>query len=279
MRVPRLVSAGVAAAVLAAGLTACGSGGHGGGGTADVKAAGDAIAGKAADPDPRAALAASAAVMQRAGNGSLTLTTGGDTLTGAGEWRQRTVVDLAGATKSSTKARVLGDEVYLGGGTETTAALGGRHWARIGPKDPIVGSMSVIFLTMAQLTNPVLQLGAAAQSGKVTRIGTETVAGARATHYRAVEDAAKLADGMTALGADQRAAVRQTLDSGGSTLTVDFWINEGRQLVQLKEYGDKAGEASAVTVAYTGLGAAPTIEAPAASDVGTGTDFAGLFHS
>ncbi|MEV0532261.1 hypothetical protein [Kitasatospora sp. NPDC050463] len=274
MRALRLASVAVAAAVLSGGLSACSSGGGGGtGGTADTKAAGDAIAGKVGDLDPRAALAASAVVMQRAGNGSLTLSTDSDTLTGAGDWRQQTAVDLAGKDKTSTKVRVLGDDVYLGGGPETTVVLGGRHWAKVLPKDPIVGSMSVLFLTMAQMTNPVLQLSAA-QSGKLTKIGTETVGGAQATHYRAVEDTAKVAEGLTMLGGDQRAAVRQTLDAGGSTLTVDFWINSGQQLVQLKEYGDKGGEASAVTVTYAGLGAAPKIEAPAASDVGSGADLA-----
>ncbi|MGV9265355.1 hypothetical protein ACWDRR_11905 [Kitasatospora sp. NPDC003701] len=272
MRIVRLASVAVAATVLAAGLSACSSSGTGG--TADTKAAGDAIAGKVADLDPRAALAASAVVMQRAGNGSLTLATDGDTLTGSGDWRQQTLVDLAGKSKGGTRARVLGDDVYLGGGPETTVVLGGRHWAKVGPKDPVVGSMSLVFLTMAQLTNPVLQLSAAAQSGKLTKIGTETVAGGQATHYRAVEDAAKLIESLTMLSADQRAAVKQTLDTGGSTLTVDFWINAGQQLVQLKEYGDKGGEASAVTVGYTGLGAAPKIEAPAASDVGSGADLA-----
>ncbi|MFF1903393.1 hypothetical protein [Kitasatospora sp. NPDC058218] len=273
MRALRLASVAVAAAVLSGGLSACSSGG-GTGGTADTKAAGDAIAGKVADLDPRAALAASAAVMQRAGNGSLTVSTESDTLTGAGDWRQQTVVDLAGKDKASTKVRVLGDDVYLGGGPETTVVLGGRHWAKVGPKDPIVGSMSVLFLSMAQMTNPVLQLSAAAQGGKLTKVGTETVGGAQATHFRAVEDTAKLAESLTMLGGDQRAAVQQTLTAGGSTLTVDFWINAGQQLVQLKEYGDKGGEASAVTVTYAGLGAAPKIEAPAAGDIGSGADLA-----
>ncbi|MFD9591500.1 hypothetical protein ACFWA9_01930 [Kitasatospora sp. NPDC059973] len=274
MRVLRHACVTVAATVLAAGLAACGSDG-----TTGTKAAGDAVAGAAAGLDPRAALAASAVVMQRAGNGSLALTAEAGPMAGTAEWQQRTVVDVAAKTESGTRARIIGDEVYLGGGLQTTAVLGGKHWARIEPKDPVVGSMSVMFLTVAQLTNPVLQLSAAAQGGKLTKVGAEAVGGVQTTHYRAVEEVAKLADTLSALGGDQRAAVRQTLDTGGSTLTVDFWINDKQELVQLREYGDKGGESSAVTVTYSGLGAAPKIEAPAAGDVGKGADFAKLFRS
>ncbi|MFG3056475.1 hypothetical protein ACGFZP_36735 [Kitasatospora sp. NPDC048239] len=265
----RLVSVAVTAAVLMAGLSACSSGGK-----AEPKAAGDAVGGKVLDLDPKAALAASALVMQKAGNGSVRIVAQQDTAAGTSEWQHaKTSSDLTGQAKGGTKARIIGDDVFLGGGPEVTAALGGRHWARGEAKDPLVGPMAGMFLTMAQMINPVLQLTAAAQAGKPEKVGSETVAGVQTTHYRVVEETAKLAEGLAALGADQRASVQKALEAYGKTLTVDLWINAKQELVQLKEYGDKAGEQAGVTVTYSGLGAAPKIEAPAAGDIAGAADF------
>lgn len=140
-----------------------------------------------------------------------------------------------------------------------------------------MGPMAGMFLTVTQLSNPVLQLTVAAQVGKPTKVGAEAVGGVDTTHYRAVEDVAKLTEAMSALGNDQRTAVQQTLAAGGNTMTVDFWINGAQELVQLKGYGNKNGEQQAVTVKYSGLGAAPKIEAPAFADVGKSSDFSKLF--
>ncbi|MFD0272411.1 hypothetical protein ACFVHB_00705 [Kitasatospora sp. NPDC127111] len=267
MRTLRLASVAVTAAVLVSGLTACGSDGKAG-----TKAAGDAAPGKALELDPKAALAASALVMQKFGNGSVELVLPEDTMAGAAQWKQGTDLDLTGRGKATTKVRVLGDDVYLGS-AEKTAGAGGKHWAKVGPKDKLIGPMAGMFLTTAQVTNPVLQLTVAAQTGSPAKVGPETVGGAQTTHYHAVEDAAKITEALAALGADQRAAVQQTLAVSGNTLTVDFWINAKQELVQLREYGDKAGEKQAVTVTYSGLGSAPRIEAPAAAEVGSGADF------
>ncbi|GAA2841260.1 hypothetical protein RMN57_17020 [Kitasatospora sp. CM 4170] len=276
MRALRLGAVVVTSAVLVAALAACGSSGKSDAGT-DPKSAADAIAGQVADLDPKAALAASALVMQKAGNGSISVVTPEDTGTGAADWRQKLAVDLSGQGSGGTKARVVGDDLYLGGGP-ATAALGGKHWARTDPKDPLLGPTAGVFLTTAQMVNPVLQLTVAAQAGKPTKVGPETVDGVQTTHFHAVEDAAKLVEGLGALSADQRAAVQKTLAEDGKTLTVDLWINAKQELVQLKEYGDKGGEKSTVTVKYSGLGAAPKIEAPAASDVGKAADLAKLFN-
>ncbi|MFF2043912.1 hypothetical protein ACFVVX_26185 [Kitasatospora sp. NPDC058170] len=265
----RLVSVAVTAAVLVAGLSACGSGGK-----ADPKAAGDAVGGKVLDLDPKAALAASALVMQKAGNGSVRIVAQEDNVAGTAEWQHpKSSSDLTGQAEGGTKARIIGDEVFLGGGPKVTAGLGGKHWARGDAKDPLVGPMAGMFLTMAQMINPVLQLTAAAQAGKPEKLGSETVEGVQTTHYRAVEDTAKLAEGLAALGADQRASVQKALEAYGKTLTVEFWINAKQELVRLKEYGDKGGEKASVIVTYSGLGAAPKIETPAAGDVAGAADF------
>ncbi|WP_406199606.1 hypothetical protein OH807_17385 [Kitasatospora sp. NBC_01560] len=273
MRALRHASVAVTAAVLLTGLTACGSDGKPVA-KADATAAGDAVAAQVADLDPKAALTAAALVMQKAGNGNIQLTTPDEVGTGTADWRDRTAVDVTG--KTGNKMRVVGDDLYLGGGPNVTAVLGGKHWAKADPKDPVVGPMTGTFLTSAQMVNPVLQLGVAAQAGKPVKVGQETLDGGETTHYRAVEDAAKLIEGLTTLAPDQRAVVQKTLDRDGKTLTVDFWLNAKQELVQLKEYGDKGGVATSVTVKYSGLGTAPAITAPAAGDVGSAAALAKL---
>ncbi|AUY51290.1 hypothetical protein [Streptomyces sp. CB01881] len=271
MRALRLASVAVTAAVLVGGLAACGDG------KADTKSSEDPAAGKASGLEPKAALAASAVVMEKAANGNVELALPDNSMTGTAQWKQRTDIDVAGKGKASTKTRVVGDDIFLGGGPDVTAALAGKHWAKVTPQDPGVGPMAGMFLTVTQLSNPVLQLTVAAQAGKPTKVGAEAVGGVQTTHYRAVEDVAKLTEAMTALGSEQRAAVQQTLAAGGNTMTVDFWINGTQELVQLKGYSNKNGEQQAVTVKYSGLGTAAKIEAPAFGDVGKSSDFSRLF--
>ncbi|MFD0411029.1 hypothetical protein [Kitasatospora sp. NPDC127116] len=286
MRALRLASAVATTAVLLGAATACGSDAKSGdakGGTktgeakpGDTKSA-DA---KGADPlaaalaaDPKAALAASAVVMQKAGNGKVTMIPADPTDpagTGDADWKDpaKAAVDLASDIEGKKlRIRVLGTDAYLGGGDDVAPALGGKHWVKM-PADATGDS----FRAVGQMTNPVVLLTVAAQSGKLSKIGQEAVDGVQTTHLRAEQDTAALVAGMTALSAGQRTAVQKTLEEDGKTLTIDFWLNANQELVQYKEYGDTNGEKQAVTIKYSNLGKAAAIAAPAAGDLGNEAD-------
>ncbi|MEE1787160.1 hypothetical protein PUR71_30270 [Streptomyces sp. SP17BM10] len=271
----RLASAVVTAAVLVGGVTACGSSGKSVADTkgGDTKAAGDAVAGALAG-DPKAALAASALVMQKAGNGKVAMVApDGSTHTagsGDADWKDagKTAVDLTGEMDTKKmRIRVVGADVYLGGGEAEAAVLGGKHWVKMPPGNEMGSSI----LLMSQMLNPVVQLTLAA-ANKPTKVGQEAVDGTPATHIRAVEDVSTMVAGMTGLSPEQRQAVQKSLEQDGKKITVDLWLDAKQQLVQFQEFGDKNGEHDAVTVKYTGLGTAAKFEAPAATDLGNPAD-------
>ncbi|MFE7528905.1 hypothetical protein ACFU7Y_24775 [Kitasatospora sp. NPDC057542] len=280
MRALRLASTVATAAVLLGAVTACGSSGGSDTKPGDTKG-GDAKSGdaKVGDPlaaalagDPKAALAASAVVMQKAGNGKVTMVPsnpdnpGG---TGDADWKDpaKTAVDLAGDMGGKKlRIRVIGTDAYLGG-DEAATALGGKRWVKLSSDE--TGDS---FRAAGQMMNPVVLLTVAAQSGKLSKVGQETVDGVQTTHLRAEQDTSAVVAGMSSLPADRRQAVQKALEEDGKTLTIDFWLNGKQELVQYQEYGEKNGSKDAVTVKYANLGKAAAIAAPAAGDLGNEAD-------
>ncbi|MER7750513.1 hypothetical protein [Kitasatospora sp. NPDC097643] len=286
MRAVRLASTVVTAAVLLGAVTACGSKGNDAK-SADIKdvaaqGGGDPVAAALAG-DPKAALAASALVMQKAGNGKVTMSSPDGSAHNAGsgdaDWKNpsKMAVDLTGDMEAGKKVkiRLIGADVYVGpgDGAAAAAALGGKHWVKL----PASNEMGSSFLVVGQMVNPVAQLTLAAQGGKLSKVGQEAVDGVQTTHLRAVEETATLVAGMSSLTPEQRASVQKVLEEDGKTLTVDFWLNAKQELVQYSEYGDKNGEKDAVIIKYSGLGSAAKIEAPAAGDLGNEADVLKLF--
>ncbi|MER7579499.1 hypothetical protein [Kitasatospora sp. NPDC097691] len=272
MRAVRLASAVATAAVLLGAVTACSSKGGNDAKAGDAKGGGDPIAAALAG-DPKGALAASALVMQRAGNGKVSMVAPDDTKgggTGDADWKDpgKASVDLAGdMAGKKLRIRVVGADAYLGG-DDAAAALGGKHWVKL----PAGNEAGDGFRAAAQMLNPVVVLTVAAQSGKPSKVGQESLKGTQTTHLRAVEDTSALVAGMSALPEDQRKAVQKTLEEDGKTLTFDFWLNAKQELVQYQEYGDTNGAKDAVTVTYSDLGKAAAITAPAAADLGSEAD-------
>ncbi|MFJ7245926.1 hypothetical protein ACIQWA_14920 [Kitasatospora sp. NPDC098652] len=283
MRAVRLAATVATAAVLLAGATACGSKGGDTKSAADSKGATDgkdaaaAAAGLAADP--KAALAASALVMQKAGNGKVALTSpdpSSPSGSGSADWKDpgKVSVDVSSDMDGKKlRIRAIGADTYIGGDDTTATALQGKHWVKV----PASEEMGSAFVVMGQMVNPVSQLTIAAASGKLSKVGQEAVDGVQTTHLRAVEDTATLVAGMTSLTAEQRQAVQKTLEEDGKTLTIDFWLNDKQELVKYQEYGDTNGASKAVTVKYSDLGKGDKIEAPAAGDLGSQADLLKLF--
>ncbi|WP_030232347.1 hypothetical protein [Streptomyces sp. NRRL S-350] len=278
MRAVRLASAVATAAVLLGAVTACGNSKGGNDAKGGDTKAGDA---KGADPiaaaltaDPKAALSAAALVMQKAGNGKVDMISPDDAKgggTGSADWKDPAKVsaDLVGDIGGKKlKIRLVGADAYFGGDDTAAAALGGKHWVKL----PASNETGNGFRTVGQMLNPVVVLTVAAQSGKLSKVGQESLGGVQTTHFQAVEETSVLVAGMSALPADQRQAVQKTLEEDGKTLTFDFWLNGKQELVQYQEYGDSNGAKDAATVKYSDLGKAAAIAAPAAADLGSEAD-------
>jgi hypothetical protein len=266
MRAVRLASTVATAAVLLGAVTACGSKGS------DAKGGDSAAAALAADP--KAALAAAAVVMQKAGNGKVSLTSpdaSSPSGSGSADWKDpaKSALDVSTDMEGKkVKIRVIGADAYIGGDDALAPALGGKHWVKV----PGSEEMGDAFVVMGQMMNPVVQLTVAAESGKLSKVGEESVNGVQTVHLRAVEDTATLVGRMTSLSAEQRQSVQKTLEEDGKSLTIDFWLNGKQELVKYQEYGDTNGQSKAVTITYSDLGKADKVEAPAAGDLGSQAD-------
>ncbi|MFF8772536.1 hypothetical protein [Kitasatospora sp. NPDC015120] len=279
----------VTAAVLAGGLTGCGSSGGGGAegrpspaatvpatATAATATAGGTAAGGTATAalDPEAALAAAAEVMRRAGSARYTLSGGDGSAavpgTGFTRWADGpAVLDyLADDPGTRLRIRMAGNEAYFGPTEQVAAAVGEQViWVKatfILWRKPFYPQLSLVMDPVNLLT--------LARAGWLDRVGTETVDGAEVTHYRDIEDVDAVLGGIPGLTAEHRPHAEVGLRKSGKAFVLDFWINAEQQLVRFRLTGDKEGAADAVTVTYSALGTAPAMEAPDPKDIRTSPD-------
>ncbi|MFI6445596.1 hypothetical protein [Kitasatospora sp. NPDC050543] len=255
----RFAAAFAVSAALLGTLTACND--DAANGSQDI--GGTATPSQAVQLDPKAALAASAAVMQKAGNSKIVLSEQGKTIsTGSVGWQDKSSFELVSA--DTNVVRGIGEAIYMSVPKAQQASAAGKHWVKVDQSNENGRQNAVAFLTFEQMTNPVVQLSVAAASGQLTKVGTESVSGAETVHYKSVQQAATMVAAMTGLSADQRKSVLKGLEASGLTATSEFWINAKQELVQSKVFGDKQDVTT--TFVYSGLGTAPKIEAPAASD-------------
>ncbi|MBO1413622.1 hypothetical protein J0670_03260, partial [Streptomyces sp. FH025] len=267
MRMGRAAAVAVAAAV----LVGCQGGGTGGDGTTGGGAVADGAT-QTPGPEekgPDAALTAAAEVMRKAGNGTFTLATptgrglapGSGGLTWSGP--DAAIEYTQDASDTGLRTRVVGAEAYLGL-TEPTAATAppGPRWCKVGDIPWRASPNNSTLLLLSRVMNPVAQLDAARTAG-ASPGAVETVDGARLTRYRAVEDAKAVL--ATIPGLDQgdepghrTTGFRNALQKSGS-LTVDLWLNDRRELVRYRAYGEKEGPDQAVVVNYANLGGGPAL--------------------
>ncbi|MDH6124322.1 hypothetical protein [Kitasatospora sp. GP82] len=306
MRTLRLASVVAASALLVGGLTACSSSGSGAADTAGPAASGatapSAASGSGApstgaaggsdtgggavkpdaNQDPKAALLASAAVMEKARGARLTRTTGGG---GSGTYVWATsgpALDLAlkdGGTES--RMLVAGQALYTGLDAETAALVNGKKWLKLDPKSTGDGSRAGggedygSIASMLVTLSPGAQLTANAGAGKLARVGEEKIDGADTVHYRSEAPVDALAK-LLPISQDRRELVTGMLKKDGDSSTVDFWIDGKGELLQQTNTNMGAGLGGPQTFKYSEIGTTQAAKAPADSEV---MDFADMLKS
>ncbi|KJY36708.1 hypothetical protein VR45_10780 [Streptomyces sp. NRRL S-495] len=221
-------------------------------------------AGTAAATDPKAALAASAEVMRKAGSARYTLSAP-DGLeakpgTGFANWATgpAAIEYLTDAPNTRIRVRLVGNEAYLGPTEQAAAGVGEQvFWV----KTPFLMWRRPFYPQLAMAMDPVNQL-TLATTGRLSTVGTEKLDGAEVTHYRAVTDVTAVLGAIPDLTEEHRPHVESTLKKGGETYTLDFWLNAKQELLRFREFGANDGEDKAVTVTYSALGTAPTMTPP-----------------
>ncbi|MFG2356635.1 hypothetical protein [Streptomyces sp. NPDC048521] len=183
------------------------------------------------------------------------------------------------AGTSSMEARYLPDAYYAHMSDAYAQQTGGKHWLKYSYDDlaKLGGASGSYMKDQIQTATPNQSVKMLLASGDVKKVGEETVAGARTTHYSGTVDVADLADKTSNLGADQMAALKKQLSQAGVTTdTVDIWINDDNLLVKKTEKADTANGTMTNTTYYSDYGVKVSAEAPPAGDT---KDFADLLKS
>lgn len=273
MRVVRIASTVAVSALLVGALSACGSSAKK---SADIVPSTPGAPAAGGSLGDKAELLSAAAVMQKAGSAKVSISSD-DPSSGTGDgldsWQGKPELELT-MTESGQpmKIRVLDGVSYVGVNDQKAAAFGGRHWLKLDNSGPL-GGMNSGFQALAVMIDPAVQLTAAAQNGKLSKIGAESLGGVSTQHYQSVMPTATLVAAVPNLTDAQRKAVQDALSQDGSTVTTDFWLNAQHQLVQQKEVGSggasaspSTGKPNTATTKYSDLGVKVTVTAPPAGD-------------
>jgi hypothetical protein len=167
--------------------------------------------------------------------------------------------------------------MYMHAPTLAQQLPGGKEWLKV-DVEKLAKSRNVDLGQFRQLTqNDPTQMLAylRATSGKVEKVGTETIRGVETTHYRAQVDLDKVAAQAPAnLRKTFRASIQSLKQSlGRSTVPVDVWIDQDDLVRRLTEHLDVKGSGKIdFSVDFYDFGAPVSISAPPASqtlDLGT----------
>ncbi|MEV4611709.1 hypothetical protein AB0K43_03795 [Kitasatospora sp. NPDC049258] len=176
-------------------------------------------------------------------------------------WAPKTGLRLNRPT-TAEQLIVLDTAAYLGGDPDAAARLGGRHWAKYGGP---TGSKETPYAGLIDQLNPVVALTAACSAEEPELVGEEQLQDATVTHLRVTIGVAGYVAAQTQLSAARRQALSETLGAdSGRVLTLDLWLNDKDQLVQLRRTG-QAGS-TAATVAYSEIAGPLSLQAPAEAD-------------
>ncbi|WP_344444456.1 hypothetical protein [Kitasatospora nipponensis] len=266
----------MAAVLMAAGLTACGGGA---GAPAQLSPSRPATSPSpseagSSDRSPRGVMLSAAQGLQSSRRAKLSFwsnTPDGRNQSAAGVlyWAPRTIMQLGWTMPGATDQLIVMDTVsYQGGDAATAARLGGRHWEKSGEVIGPDGRKETPFASLVDQLNPVLAVTAAAGAGDLRLLGEEKLSEGSAEHYRATLSVADYAAAQQdLLTAERREQLATALGQGGvGTVTLDLWLNDKDQLVQLQRSGRGSQGSLDQTIQYSDFGGPLAVQAPAEND-------------
>ncbi|MEV6209623.1 hypothetical protein [Kitasatospora sp. NPDC051914] len=253
-----------AAAALAVLLTACGSG-AGSPPAASPSASADPTAlATPTDRSPHGVLLAAQLAMHSARRAHFSGNLGQDTVAGLLFWAPKTVLQLK-RPGTTEQLIVLDTTAYRGGDAATANRLGGRHWEKFAGVPGADGQRPVPYADTVDRLNPVVALTAAVAASSPEQVGEEEIDGTAVEHYRVTTTVADYADAQAQLAPARRQALRAALGDGG-VITLDLWLNDRDQLVQLHRAGSGAASRVDDTLRFDEFGGPLSVQAPAEAD-------------
>jgi hypothetical protein len=199
------------------------------------------------------------------------------TLQGSTAWKIKPAADLAVTGGSTLPSRmILLDGVMYGLNNEEQArAAGGKHWVKVDPAALVglggSGAKAAAGARTAtawgQQLNPGSDLRGLARAARVELVGPEKLDGAGTMRYRCTAMAADLIDAEDALTPEQRSSLLgELVAEGGSSVTVDLWIDDESRLLRAVEQTETAGGTDVSTTTYSDYGTEVNIQAPPLED-------------
>lgn len=173
-----------------------------------------------------------------------------------------------GMKEGAFSVRLVGDAVYVGGGRQAAAVLGGKHWLKIAMTDQGDGGFGGMQRQADQ--DPAAQASLLSRSDDVRKVGQETVDGVRTTHYAGVVDVAEPAEksaGKSPSAAERRAKViEQYRQLGVRELKLDLWVGPGDRTVKFRERARAAQGPLDLSIRFLDGNKPVAVQAPPASD-------------
>ncbi|MFD5395767.1 hypothetical protein ACFWJW_16280 [Streptomyces sp. NPDC127097] len=264
----RVVGALLTAAVLS-GTTACTSGG-----SAEDRSGGSRR------PDGTTVAAVQRAVTKGTGLNSLSYRASGK-VPGQGSVKGKAsfslrprVVEMrmtasGGVQEGEFSVRLVGGAVYVGGGGQAAAVLGGKHWLKLALTDQGAGGFGGMQRQADQ--DPAAQASLLPGSDDVRKIREETVDGVRATHYAGVVDVAEAAKKPAAkspsgTGERRTKVLEQYKELGVRELKLDLWVGPGDRTVKFRQRARAAQGPLDLSIRFFDVNEPVRVQAPPASD-------------
>ena len=184
-----------------------------------------AVVAKAADTTTKAGVARMALTVQAQGQ-----TLHGQGATDPKTGRAQVTLNLPNG-QGAIETRYIAGAMYLHLPAQARKDMpSGKEWAKIDMTRVMRAQGIDVSKVQGQSgNNPDQQLQQLRGAGQVKRVGTETVRGAKTTHYKATVDARKAAERLAAGDkAAARTGMAKLLKAGGarSTIPVEVWIDD-----------------------------------------------------
>ncbi|MDH6140884.1 hypothetical protein P3T35_002894 [Kitasatospora sp. GP30] len=226
-----------------------------------------------ADRSPLGVLLSAEQVLQTAGRARLHYWSeipGGatDCADGVLSWAPPAMQLTRTAPGATGRLIVLGGVSYQGGDTATAARLGGRHWERSTGPDGPGGQPQTPYAELADQLDPLQAVTAAAAAGDLRLVGEELLGKVPVGHWAATTTVADYtAAEAELLSPARRDRLAAALGGGGVTaLTLDLWLNDRDQLVQLRRTGSSPQGVLDQLIEYRDYGDQLAVLAPPESD-------------
>ncbi|RAJ71894.1 hypothetical protein K378_00715 [Streptomyces sp. Amel2xB2] len=168
-------------------------------------------------------------------------------------------------------ARYTEDAMYVNLGDQFASTAGkGKHWMKY-DYDKLAeqaGPSGALIKDQMQNNNPARSVDLLLASGKVKKVGSETVKGKKTDHYSGTIEVAELARMQSKKLSDKELEQLsdQLKQQGFKTEKVDVWIDAEHLLVKKQERAKGTNGALDSTVFYSDYGTDVSVEAPAGSD-------------